>query len=158
MQELPTFHLGFACIWEPERHRTWSGTPLQLWQALEKREEIKLYDIDCQLPSYQTLIYKMLGIRIQKGQRASGYRFMPSYLNAISRRCKKQSTTASKLNAVLQIGDIATFSDISVYTYQDLTVHYILHTLQATGKPLPMFTIYNEREIMRRWEYQQRYY
>ncbi len=154
-----SLHLGYACIWDTERQRTWSGTPFQLLKALEQQENTVPYSLDCALSPNQTFFYKIFGLRYRLGQRFSLYRFMPPYLSAVAKRCSHLvNSTSTKLNAVIQIGDLAILQDIPTYSYQDLTVHYILNYLHKTGKPLPMFTMYKERELMRRWEYQQRYY
>ncbi len=155
-----SLHLGYACIWESERSRTWSGTPFHLLQALKEQVDTSVYDIDCTLSSHQSFFHKLRGLRYHHGTLISRYRFMPSYLKAVSRQCTRslRAISSPQLNAIVQIGDIAALSDIPVYTYQDLSVHYILQYLQQRGKPLPMFTPYNERDLMIRWESQQRYY
>ena len=32
--------LGFACLWDPEPRRTWSGTPYALREALQAQDEV----------------------------------------------------------------------------------------------------------------------
>lgn len=172
-----SFHLGFACVWDSKPENTWSGTPHHLFCALEDLFQKSLLDfritnVDCALPQQYKRFYQMLGMGFHEGKHVSRYRFLPQYLKAVEKRCvelvrrvnqemqsvRLEASLQAPLGAMLQIGDIAAFPDIPTFTYQDVTAHYLFQTLHTKGLSVPMFTQYREKDLLRRWEIQARYY
>ncbi|MCU0427460.1 MAG: glycosyltransferase family 4 protein [Candidatus Kapabacteria bacterium] len=168
--DVSPFHLGFACVWDAEPAKTWSGTPSHLLQALESQRQTSVHNVNCALAPSHKRLFQALGMGFQGGKRVSRYRFLPSYIRAVEKQCEREvrrvqqqqqarrNVQSSSIDAMLQIGDIAALQDIPTFTYQDVAVHYLLQSLRQKGKPVPMFAQYREKELVRRWERQARYY
>lgn len=86
------------------------------------------------------------------------HRMAPYHLNAIQQQCHKSIRQISSLDATLQIGDIAPDLRLPYFTYQDLTVHYILEHFRKTQKKLLSYSMYTPRRLEQRWHRQQHYY
>jgi len=153
--------LGFAVPWRVPRQATWSGTPFSLLHALQQRTDCSVRDVDVALKAPHSFIHKMRHARLHRRKVVSSYMFTPSYLQHTERTLHTALRTLeqqTRLNAVLQIGDLGRVEDVPYFVYQDLTVQQYIRYIRETGKPVPGFEQFSLDDFQRRDQWQRRFY
>ena len=145
--------LGFACAWDAERERTWSGTAWAVRQALAARAEL----IDLAFPgrSWARPAVKLASLRRRGGQWVSPWAWSAAWSRwtelSLSRRAGR-----SDVDAVLEIGDLGRL-DVPFFTYQDLSAAVVSRFLEHGSVP-GWFRGLTPRLVDRRVARQQRFY
>lgn len=143
-------HLGYACLWDSDPTRTWSGTPWALRSALTST--VELTDLGVNL---STIVRG--GLRVAHARRSNGRwttiwqysRLTDSLVHtAIDRAARR-----SEVDLVLQIQDLARLDNMPFATYQDLSYGVLLDALDA-GSELVQFPGLTRRALQRRHERQ----
>ena len=113
------FTLGFACVWDRgDRARTWSHTPQRLWEALERRHDVRLADMPLDIPPALDLVGRVMSLRLLDGKRYSTWTMRSWYARLAHARLKQQERRHSDITAILSIGEHGATSS-PLYIYQD---------------------------------------
>lgn len=125
---------GFACVWDRngDRERTWSHTPMRLWDALARRPDVALRDVPVRVPNVPNLIGAALSYRLAGGKPVSTWRMRPWYAELASRDLRRSLAGAGMVDAVLSIGEHGSI-DRPLYIYQDHCFGHGLEMYRKTG-------------------------
>lgn len=148
------FHLGFACVWnrDGDRSRTWSHTPLRLWEALERRDDVLIHDVPIVLPRLIDLAGRALSARIVNGRPWSSWALRPTYSRFAHRALTRSVSRAGSVDAVLDIGEQGPIGR-PLYVYQDhcfghgLEMYHNTGTLPDGWKNVPMRSLVRRAEM-----------
>ncbi len=149
MQPSSPLNLGFACAWDADRRRTWSHTPLSLFEALQRRADVRVVDVPMHVSPLAIAVARLLYIRRLHGRFVSGWRYSPLSAAAHERAFVKAVQRAPGLDAVLSIGEhgIAT---TPTFFYQDHSFSHAVATMRESGMVLPSFESYSEEMLQTR--------
>lgn len=150
----PGVLLGFACAWEPDPRRTWSGAPWALRAAL--RQQVRLHDLDASPPSIVRTALRAAYARRRQGVWTTEWQRRAPTLRLAERRVRA-AVRRSTWDAVLQMGDLAA-TDVPTFHYQDLSYDIVLDHAGGHLGPAPMFPGLSLRELRRRRDRQHRVY
>ncbi len=127
-------HLGFACVWDRngDRARTWSHTPLRLWEALERRSDVVLHDLPVRIPDLPNLLGWLTAQRLVDGRRFSTWRMRPWYARLAHAELLRTLRRAGPMDAVLGIGELGPI-DPPLFIYQDHHYAHGLDMYRSTG-------------------------
>jgi glycosyltransferase involved in cell wall biosynthesis len=120
--------LGFACNWDLDRTRTWSGTNWALYSALTR--QIDTVDVGTRLTSPERRAWQMATRRRRNGMWVSTWETTRAWERYLLRDVQKR-IASSNSDAVLEIQDIGVV-DRPFFIYQDLSYDVLLREL-ATG-------------------------
>jgi len=116
--------INYICEWHKNKVKSWSGTTLSLYNALNKRENV--LDLGFRLNIVEKIAIKLSSLNVTlKGINFENRlnilsRYIPK-LHAISNAKKIESS-----DVILQIGDIAKYRG-SYYIYQDLSIDSLIY-------------------------------
>lgn len=147
-------HLGFACTWDPDPRRTWSGTPWNLWQALSQDADVT--DLGPHVGRLPRAALKTLYARRHDGRTVSVWKWSRTW-EALAQRTIGRNAARHDCDAVLEIQDLAAL-DRPFFLYQDLSVDLLRDAQRAWGGAVPGFEGVSQRTIERRRERQHRMY
>ncbi|MBK7185481.1 MAG: hypothetical protein IPH85_06045 [Ignavibacteria bacterium] len=122
-------HLGFACAWnrDGDRERTWSHTPMRLWDALERRPDVEVLDVPIELPRLIDSIGRISSLRLVHGRTMSTWAMRPWYARLAQQALSAAEGKVQPPDAILSIGEHGS------------TVHPLYIYQQDLSQP-PMFT------------------
>lgn len=123
--------LGFACHWNGDWRRTWSGTPWSMRAALAERCD--LVDVGVELPRPVREVLRVAGVRRHDGGFQSRWRHGAAAQALVAARLRR-GVRAREPTAVLQIGDLAVL-DRPYLVVQDLSYRLLLERAEADGIP-----------------------
>ena len=127
--------LGFACNWDPDRTRTWSGTNWALLTALQK--QVDTVDVGTHLSLVERRAWQLATRRRRNGMWVSTWETTPTWerylLNDVQRR-----VTSSNCDAILEIQDVGVL-DRPYFIYQDLSYDILVRELDAGGEGVSHF-------------------
>jgi glycosyltransferase involved in cell wall biosynthesis len=119
--------VGFACLWDPDPVETWSGTPWQLLQALQRRRAVP--DLG---PSIPTSVRRAL--RVAYLRRANGRWVSPwkhgRVRDRICAESLRRAMARTSVDAVIEIQDLAVV-DVPYWLVQDLSYDALLDLADA---------------------------
>lgn len=111
--------LGFACVWDRgDRARTWSHTPLRLWEALERRTDVRLRDLPLDIPPVLDFMGRVASMRLLNGRRYSTWTMQPWYSRLAHQRLVRYDLANTDVDAILCIGEFGP-TERPLYIYQD---------------------------------------
>ncbi len=111
--------LGIACVWDRgDRFRTWSHTPFRLWEALERRTDVRLRDLPLDIPPALDFVGRVASMRLLRGRRYSTWTMQPWYTRLAHQRLAQHDARTIDLDAILCIGELGTTKH-PLYIYQD---------------------------------------
>lgn len=111
--------LGFACAWDRgDRFRTWSHTPFRLWEALERRTDVRLRDLPLDIPPVCDFLGRVASMRLLDGRRYSTWMMQPWYSRLAHRRLLHHDSGNVDLDAILCVGELGP-TERPLYIYQD---------------------------------------
>jgi len=154
-------NMGFACAWEKNKEKTWSGTPYLLYESLKKIDGFNLYDLDINIKKFELLLYKLINLKLYKGKIKSKYIFSKLYLNAIKKKLFINLNKLQKietLDKILEIGDIGILENVPFYIYQDLSLDLIIRCLKQNNEQLSGYELFNLEDLYKRREWQLKVY
>ena len=138
--------LGFACNWDPDRTRTWSGTNWALFSALQR--QIDTVDVGTHLSLLQRRGWQLATRRRRNGAWVSTWETTPLWekylLNEVQRR-----VAASKCDAVLEIQDVGVL-DRPFFIYQDLSYDVLVRELESGDEGVSHFFKSLDRNVIER--------
>ena len=138
--------LGFACNWDPDRTRTWSGTNWALFTALQK--QMDTVDVGTHLSLAQRRMWQVATRRRRQGKWVSTWETTPTWerylLTDVQRR-----VTSSNCDAVLEIQDVGIL-DRPFFIYQDLSYDVLVRELDAGGEGVSHFFKSLDRGVIER--------
>lgn len=149
MQPSSPLNLGFACVWDTDRGRTWSHTPLSLFEALQRRADVRVVDAPMHLPTVATALARILYIRRMRGRFVSGWRCSPLSAAAHERAFLKAVAALPGLDAVLSIGEHG-IAQIPTFFYQDHCFSHAVDYMRSTDTVLPSFESYSPKMLTAR--------
>lgn len=127
--DMNPLRLGFACIWDrDDRARTWSHTPQRLWEALERRQDLRLEDLPLTLPVLLDTVGRIGALRLLDGKRYSTWTMQPWYARLAHQRLLQQEREHPSIHAVLSIGEHGPTTK-PLYIYQDFCFAHGLHLM-----------------------------
>ena len=106
--EAERLRLGYACLWEPVRDRTWSGSAWHLRQAMLPLCDT--VDIGVQLPSLTRTALKAIHTRYRGGRLTTSWcysRLTDAYVLRAFRRGISENSKQRRIDAVLMIDALA---------------------------------------------------
>jgi glycosyltransferase involved in cell wall biosynthesis len=121
-------HIGFACLWEPNPRRTWSGSAWNLREALRLVAETT--DLGVQIPPMSRTILKAIHTRYRAGRLTTTWnysRLTDAYNTSALRRELTRNFAARRCDAVLMIDDLAALP-IPFFTYYDMSWDGVIST------------------------------
>lgn len=142
-------NLGFACAWDADRSRTWSHTPLSLFEALQRRADVRVVDAPMHLSTVATALARILYLRRIRGRFVSGWRYSPLSAAAHERAFLQAVGSIPGLDAVLSIGEHG-IARIPTFFYQDHCFAHAVAYMQETGIVLPSFESYSTEMLSTR--------
>lgn len=127
--------LGFACAWnrDGDRERTWSHTPMRLWDALARRRDVQILDVPITVPRLIDTIGLLGSIRPVHGRLTSTWAMRPLYAKLTNRAMKRALKGVNTPDAVLSIGEHGVIPD-PIFIYQDHCFGHGLEMYQETGQ------------------------
>lgn len=138
--------LGFACNWDPDRTRTWSGTNWALLKALE--EQIDTVDVGTHMSLAGRRAWQIATRRRRHGAWVSTWQTTPQWekymLNDVQRR-----VTASRCDAVIEIQDVGII-DRPFFVYQDLSYDVLVRELDSGDEGVTQFFKSLDRDVINR--------
>lgn len=152
-------HLGFACAWnrDGDRERTWSHTPMRLWDALERRSDVEILDVPIMLPRLIDTIGRIGSMRLVHGRPMSTWTMRPGYAKLAQEALSEAERTARTPDAILSIGEHGPTTH-PLYIYQDHCYGHGLETYHETGELPHGWSGVAESVLQRRAEMQARTY
>jgi glycosyltransferase involved in cell wall biosynthesis len=123
--------IGFACHWGADRRVTWSGTPLQLRNALEQLTPV--VDLDVTVDPRLQYLLKAAAIRRDAGGWHAKWRHGRAAHHVIERKLAAEVAAAAP-DVVLEIGDLAPV-ERPYAIVQDLSYDLLLEQFGPDGVP-----------------------
>lgn len=157
MQSSSRFRLGFACAWDADRRRTWSHTPLSLFEALQRQSSVDVVDVPIHVSAVHTALARLMYMRMIDGRIVSGWRYSALSAAAHERALLRGVQAARPLNAVLSIGELG-IPSAPTFIYQDHCLSHALHDMRERNIVLPSFESYPASMLQRRVERERRSY
>lgn len=108
--------LVFACRWDKQMEKSWSGSAYAVYQELGKRFEIVRFDIH---DTFSILLFKLM----RKFHLVSGEPSLLPLMRSYNRKFKKKYGESEKV--VFQFSETPWTEHTKNYIYQDLSVSYI---------------------------------
>jgi len=129
-RSLNVMRLGFACSWEAQPELTWSHTPWNLRAALNERVAVE--DVGVQYPTLVRASLKVLSAKRIDGRWSSMWRHSRA-ARAYEERTIRRAVSGARLDALLQIQDLARVDDLPYLLYQDLSYDVLLERALQPG-------------------------
>ena len=129
--------LGYGCLWEPVRDRTWSGSAWHLREAMQPLCDT--VDIGVQLPSLTRTTLKAIHTRYRGGRFTTSWcysRLTDAYVLRVFRRGISDISKQRRIDAVLMIDDLATLP-VPFFTYYDSSWDLLLSAVESTADLAP---------------------
>jgi len=138
--------LGFACNWDPDRTRTWSGTNWALLTALQA--QIDTVDVGTHMSLAGRRAWQIATRRRRNGAWVSTWETTPQWekymLNDVQRR-----VAASQCDAVIEIQDVGII-DRPFFVYQDLSYDVLVRELESGDEGVTHFFKSLDRDVINR--------
>lgn len=140
----------FACRWNAEMEKTWSGTAYAIYKEFQKRFHVERFDIK---DTRKVKLFKIFRkLHLVKGD--------PSLLSVIQTYNHKFEKIGEKGQIIFQFDETPWNTNTINYIYQDLSVAYIRYMKQ--NEPVAYsysgFSGIKDIELQKREELQQKYY
>ena len=116
--------LGFACLWNEDKKKTWSYTPWNLRKSLSNIT--KIVDVGIEYNKYFLKFLKLINIKYKYGHLCSDWEFS-SFTDRINQHMLKSNLHG--VDALLEIGDLS-ITDKPYYLYQDCCCAFLLDCLE----------------------------
>ena len=149
MKEKP--ELIFACRWNKEIEKTWSGTAYAVYEELGKRFQISRFDLK---DTFSILMYKLLRrMHLIKGN----FSLLPT-IRRYNRKFQKKYKDETKV--VFQFDETPWTSQTINYIYQDLSIAYInyMRKHDPVAYVYSSFSNISERQLEKREQAQREFY
>ena len=144
--------LGFACNWDPDRTRTWSGTNWALLTALQA--QIDTVDVGTHMSLAGRRAWQIATRRRRNGAWVSTWETTPQWekymLNDV--QCR---VAASQCDAVIEIQDVGII-DRPFFVYQDLSYDVLVRELESGDEGVTHFFKSLDRDVINRRRARQR--
>lgn len=127
-------------------------------QELGNERSIALRDLDCGVSDRTQLLYKLRHITLQGGNIISKHRQAVSFRRRVEQNFFTALKGASKLDAVLQIADLAAYTGAPSYMYNDVSVQMLIEFYREHGRQQFSYEAYSLRDLERRFDHQRRVY
>jgi len=123
--------VALACRWEPDRERTWSGTPWMLRAALG--ELVRVEDIDVSPPPALRTAFRAASLRRAHGTWKSLWPHSRAAMAWNGRQLNRRSRRSDS-QAVISVQDLGRAA-LPVFIVQDLSYGLLLRTFGGTSIP-----------------------
>ena len=134
-RETSTQVVGFACNWDTDPPRTWSGTAWSLWKQLELR--VAAPDVGVHLPPLARRALQVASRRRRNGSWVSTWEHSPMWQSRLQRSIQANVARAA-CDVVVEIQDIAVV-DRPFFIYQDLSYDVLAAERQRDPRGVASF-------------------
>ena len=138
--------LGFACNWDPDRTRTWSGTNWALMTALQTHVDTVDVGTHMSLPARRA--WQLATRRRRNGSWVSTWETTPQWEKYLRADVQKR-VTATHCDAVLEIQDVGIL-DRPFFIYQDLSYDVLVRELESGDEGVSHFFKSLDRDVINR--------
>lgn len=143
-------NLVFACRWNKEIEKTWSGSAYAVYKQLEKYFQIERFDIK---DTWEVGLFKLM----RKLHLVSGD---PSLLSVINTYNRKYRETEKESKIIFQFDETPWSTRTKNYIYQDLSIAYICYMREHDPVAFSYsgFSNISENQLKKREKTQKDYY
>ena len=118
--DMDALAVGFACIWDRgDRSRTWSHTPQRLWEALERRRDVRVVDMPLRIPLPLDFLGRVASMRRLQGKRYSTWTMRSWYSQLAHNDLMSHERHHAEVDTILCIGEHGSTTNAPLYVYQD---------------------------------------
>lgn len=138
--------LGFACNWDPDPTRTWSGTNWALLTALQAQSDT--VDVGTHMSLTARRAWQVATRRRRNGSWVSTWQTTPQWEKYLLNDVQKHVTEAN-CDAVLEIQDVGVI-DRPYFVYQDLSYDVLIRELRSGDEGVSQFFKGLDRNVIER--------
>lgn len=113
----------YIANWDKIPEKTWSGTTLSLFTALNSIVKVNRIDV-ATANKVQRILYDMKEVILNKSI-STDMNFNTIYLNNVNRSLKRRIQAYDSQSFVLQVGDLVNYGNSGIY--QDLSIGFLLN-------------------------------
>lgn len=143
--------LVFACHWDREKEKSWSGTKYAIYSCLANRYEIEEFEIKYSL---KMMMQKVYGKLAHSGTEPAFRYIEKKYNSSFQEKYKEKSPI------VFQFDEFPLSDTSQNYIYQDMCVNYILDMKEKQPEVFAKsnFADWSEEELLYRKKMQEEFY
>lgn len=115
--------IKYACLWDKEKEKTWSGTTYSLYKNLSKYNDIE--DDGIYLNNLKKNYFKLRNVKFHNGKIKVKNLYNKHEKNFFQKKINNLKKTEEK-EYLLEIFDLGISNNIPYYIYQDLSIDYLI--------------------------------